>query len=212
MENIKKIPIIASILAVIISVFSLYTTTMQPAEITLSVGESMQIWHNNADELQVDIPVIFTNSGAKSGVIRSLGIIIKDPQSEDAIFIKWYGFKTYKDSINGKSSWIYESLRTPLSVSARSEASKMIAFSSNEAGKNWKPKAITYDIYLLSWNSSNEKPDTKLKINWNFNQDQLSQIQKRLDDGKSKGTWILNSRYASDSRNLSMIEFKELTK
>lgn len=212
METIKKlIPTIISIVAIIISISSIYLTSLKPPTITLSVGESMQVWHNANKEVNIDLPIIFHNSGSQSGVIRSLGIIFKDPNSEESMFIKWLGFKKYEDKVEGRSAWIYESTRTPLAVPPAGEVSKMVNFYSEKAGVGWIPKPITYDIYLLAWDTGSETPTIRQKISWTYREADVSEIKRRLEEGQFNGTWILHSSYAAESRKLTTLEFNRLT-
>jgi hypothetical protein len=213
MERIKQVvPVLLSIVAIIVSLFSLYVTTLRPAEITLSIGEAMQVWHNENHELNIDLPIIFQNKGSQSGVVRSLGIIIKDPNSEESIFIKWVGFKKFEDVIGGTSSWVYEALRTPISIAPGGEVSKMVNFYSGRAGEGWLPKPITYDLYLLGWESGGETPRIRQQFDWTFKPEDVAEIKRKYDEGQRQGQWILHSSYASESRKLTTLEFNQLTK
>lgn len=80
-------PIVISAIALIISLVT-YLSSITPANITLSIGEWMEVFHDKDQALYIHLPLVFQNTGARAGVIRSLGLVIKDPETKEAIFVK----------------------------------------------------------------------------------------------------------------------------
>lgn len=205
----QLIPTLISLIAVIISIITLYITSLNPPKISLSVGESMQIWHNTDEShaLNIDLPIVFYNAGAKSGVVSSLALIIKDPNSEESILIKWIGTKNFEDS-----KLIFESQRLPIAVPANGEIAHIVSFAGKHQNLNWIPKPITYNLYLLGWTKDSENPAINYKFAWTFSDNDVLDIKKWYDEAKSRGQWFYSSGYALDSRKLNTFELNNLIK
>jgi hypothetical protein len=208
----KALPLVISTIAIILSIVT-YVSSIKPAKITLSVGEWMEFFHDKHQALYINLPIIFQNSGARAGVVRSLGLILRDPVTKEAIFIKWMGFVKPEGRPGG--TWIWESNATPLPVPAASEVTKMAEFYGAEDVAGWLPKPTKYELYLLAWTSESQKPSKKLLVDWIFNEKDVSAMKLNLEKGK-KGSissrWIIRSGYAPDSKRLSASEFNELVK
>lgn len=209
MDALKKyIPVAISAIAVTISFVALYATSIKPANITLSFGEWMEFSHSAYPALYIHLPVVLQNTGARAGVIRSLGVIFKDPGTEEAIFLKWLGFIKLDD----RNQEIYESHGTPVSVPPRSDVTKMAKFYGGGSVAGWIPKPIKYDLYLLAWTSESQTPSIKLISNWTFNEKDVSEIKRKYEERKNDSTWIFRSAFAPDSKKLSRSEFNELVR
>jgi len=123
MTTLKKAtPIVISAIAVIISLVT-FASSIKPAHISVFVGESMEVFHGQDQALYIHLPIIFQNTGARAGVVRSIGLILRDPGTKEAIFIKWMGCK-----IPTEQTWIWESNATPLSIPAATTVTKMAEF------------------------------------------------------------------------------------
>jgi|GEM_PF-968259 hypothetical protein len=213
MDALKTaIPIVISAIAIILSIVT-YVSSIKPANITLLVGEWMEVFHDKDQALYIHLPIVFENTGARAGVVRSLGLILRDPGTKEAIFIKWMGFRKPEERPGG--TWIWESNATPLSVPAASEVTKMAEFYGAGSVAGWLPKPITYELYLLAWTSDSQTPSKKPVVKWIFNEKDVSAIKLNFEKAKTgdiKSTWIIRSGYAPDSKRLSASEFNELVK
>jgi hypothetical protein len=209
----NAIPIVISAIAVIISIVT-YLSTIKPANITLSVGESMMVFHDKDQALYIDLPIVFQNTGAQAGVVRSIGLIIVDPGTKEAIFIKWFGF--VKPEQRPEGTWIWESNATPLSIPAASQLAKMAEFYGAGKIAGWLPKPIEYELYLLAWTSESKTPAIKYPVKWIFSEKNVSEVKLNLEavtnGGVDNGTWVNGPRYARESNRLSQSEFDELVR
>lgn len=210
----EVLPLLFSGIAVVVSLSTLYLTQLRPARISIAPGETMQIWHNNAGELNVDMSVVFHNTGSQPLTINSLAMILKDPNTDDALFMKYYGIKRLDQSKPG-ISLTYESYRfTPLTIAPREVVTKFVDFYAGHPGKGWIPKSTRYDIYILGWSSGQEKPDLRAKVQWSFNDEDVQAIKTNLAStnlATAPGRFVFKQSYGGESRNLSLLEFKNLT-
>jgi hypothetical protein len=211
MDNwIKLIPILISIIAIVVSAFTLYIAKVKPAKISAFVGESLQVWHMKNSALNIDLPIVFSNSGAKGSAIRSLGLIIKDSSSEDSLLLKWLGIKAYEDSREMGPIWKFDNQRTPLAVPAYSEVAHIVNFVIENDGGNWIPKPKAYDLILVGWTTNSIKPSIKHTTSWSFNESEVDIIKKNYEEKNSKGRWIYDSSSSLKSKKLSEFEIKQL--
>jgi len=203
-------PIVVSAIAMILSIVT-YVSSIKPASITLSMGEWMEIFHDKDQALYIHLPIVLRNAGARAGVVRSLGLILRDPETNEAIFIKWMGFLKPEERSGG--TWIWESNATPLTVPAASDVTKMAEFYGAGSVAGWLPKPITYELYLLAWTSDSQAPSKKLITNWKFSEGDVSAVKLDFEKAKTgdiSSRWIIRSGYAPDSKRLSASEFNEL--
>jgi hypothetical protein len=205
----KNIAVVISVIALIVSVASLYFTSLKPANIILSVGDRFRVAHKN-HYLYIFLPIIISNTGAQPGVIRSIGVILKDQKSEDTIFLKWQAFANLQYGPKG-FEWIDESSDTATSVPARSELTQMATFSGGGSVASRIPKPSTYDMYLLAWTSESEMPSIiPIKSTWIFYENAVSEIKWNFEENNAENTYIILPAYGPDSKMLSSSDFKML--
>lgn len=209
----NNLAIAISAIAVIISLAALYTTSLKPAKITLGLGENMELYHTGHSDplLNIDLPIVLHNAGAQPGVILSLGVILEDQETKEAIFLKWLGFLKPTEA----GFWSWESNATPVSVPGHSDVTKMVRFYGNGSEAGWIPKPINYYLYLLAWTSEGQKPSIKIKSSWTFNEKDISEIKRKFEEKEKKtaSTWITRSTFFSPtSKKLSPAELDMLIK
>ncbi len=204
------IPIVISAIALIISIVT-YASSIKPANITLFVGEWMEVYHDKDQALYIHLPIVFQNTGARAGVVRSLGLILRDPGTKQTLFIKWMGFKIPTDQ-----TWVWESNGTPVSIPGASDMTKMAEFYGAESVAGWIPKPIDYELYLLAWTSDSQAPSQRCEVKWTFNVKDVAAVRLNLETVRAGGAvssrWVIRSGYAPDSKKLSEAEFDELVR
>jgi hypothetical protein len=204
------IPIVISAIAVTLSIVT-YMNSVKAAKISLWAAEQMQIYHDKDQAIYFHVPIVFQNSGAQAGVVRSLGLILRDPGTKEAIFIKWTGFLKPEGG-----TWAWDSNATPLSVPAHSEVPQMTQFYGAGGLTGWLPKPIEYDMYLLAWTSDSQTPSVRYVAKWMFSEKDVSAIklnlEKTLVGCEICSLWVSRSGYAPDSKRLSASEFNELVR
>jgi hypothetical protein len=204
MADLKKyISVAVSGIAVTISVATLYITSLRPANITSSLGERMEFQHTD-DGLFIRLPIVLRNTGAKVGVISSLGVILKDRNTENAIFLKWTAFLKLNEL--DAQNYIWESFSTPFPVPAGGEVTKMVEFYGGGDFLGWVLEPTIYDVYLLAWTSEGKILSNKRPSSWTVNKSDVSEFKQKYYK------WIIRSAFGPDSKKLSPSDFNELVK
>jgi hypothetical protein len=205
--------IIFSLFALIISGTSLYFSSIMAADVSLSAGEYLAISHEN-NALVVCLPVVLHNTGAHAGLISSIGVILKDQNGKDAIFLKWQSFAKFIERSQGHFQWVDESNATAISVPPLSDLTRMAVFSGGASTANWNQKPTTYDLYLVAWTPESDNPSIKpSKSTWTINEGEVSQIKRNFKVYSTGGTRIVRSiPPVQESKILSESEFKNLVK
>jgi hypothetical protein len=207
-ERIKFwIPTIISITAVIVSFITLYLSSLRPANLELIAGETMQIYHHADGELRIDIPIVFSNKGTRSGVVMSVGVVIRNPTNEETILLKWDGLKEFE-----KGVWVFRAFDSPIAISGDSQIVRMVNFRSGSTSHGWVPMPITYDFYLVGWTRVADRPDIRYGFQVTFNEENIKRIRLKLDERKRTGEWVRGARFGSGARSLSPLEFNQIVK
>lgn len=211
------IPVIISAVAIGISAWSLYLTSLKPANITVSVGEKFTLTHEN-EGLIFELPVVLHNAGTKPGVILAMGVILKDQNSEDAIYLKWQAFSQLIYDKEKKTFYnIDESNYTAATIPGNGDVAKMATFSGGESVATWIPRQSTYVLYLLAWTSETKHPSIRCKSTWTFDENTVLQIknavlQIRRNIIKKSQETIIRAKYGPNSKRLPTSQFNELVK
>lgn len=207
----KNMAVVISVIALIVSAASLYFTSLKPANITLSAGETFWVSHKD-HYLYLHLPIVLHNTGSQPGVIRSIGVILKNQKSDEAIFLKWQAFANLVYGPNG-FTWIDESNATATSVPAHSEITKMATFSGGGSVATWIPKPSAYDLHLLAWTSESNVPSIiPSKSTWTFDKNAVSEIKRGIENNNDENTYIIRSAFGPNSKMLSTSEFNKLVK
>jgi hypothetical protein len=173
----------------------------------------MEVFHDKDQALYIHLPIVFQNAGARAGVVRSLGLILRDPGTEESIFINWMGFRKPEERSAG--SWVWESNATPLSIPGYSEVTKMAEFYGAGSIAGWSPKAIPYELYLLGWTSESQRPSKKTVVNWTFNEEDVSAMKLNFEKAKTgdiSSRWMVRPGSVPESKRLSASEFNKLVR
>lgn len=161
-------------------------------------GETMQIYHHQDGGVRIDIPVVFLNSGSRSGVFMRAGLLIKRPSSKEGISLTWEGTKTYE-----KGRWEYSTFDMPISVPGDGQVEQMMNFKGGLSSGGWVPEAATYECYLLGWTSSSKQPDVRYRFEQAFTEGDVRQINLNAAQQKRNGHWVRGQRYGIGAGVLS---------
>lgn len=207
-ERIKSwTPVIISITAVVVSFITLYLSSLRPAILELIAGETMQVYHQSDGELRIDIPVVFSNKGTRSGVIMSVGLILRNPETQEAILLKWDGHKVFEKGI-----WVFRAFDSPIAISGDSQIVQMVNFKGGAASKGWVPMPVKYDLFLIGWTKADQNPDIRYGFQFTLHQKNTEIIKQNYIERNRNGEWITGTRFGSAARPLSLSEFHQMTK
>lgn len=137
--------------AMAVSLTSFYLTVLDPPQIKILPGQSFQLWHSDAAELQIDYPLNFTNDGAQTGTIVSLALILEAEWLEQALLCKWGGTKVYD---NG---WRFASRERPISVLPKTSVDEVTNFSCGEVSADLVPQPGELKLTFAAWTGNSER-------------------------------------------------------
>ena len=197
-----------SVVAVSISLISLYFTTLQPAKVTLLPAEEISFWHSDGI-LNVLVPCIFRNSGAQAGVIHKVALVIKElGDKETALLLSWEYFRYFDEK---SYTWKKEDVAFPVVTHSRNSIFKAISFYGGTDSKNWLPQPMTYDLYLLAWSKASYEPDLHVKFEVTFEKSIAQDIKSDLEDGIVELHSVKRADWGKwSSKKLSPLELREL--
>lgn len=205
----------ASIVAIVISGFSIYVSHFKSSDIKISTGTSFMAYHDGED-LQLSVPLVLQNSG-NAGVVRSLAILIQDPENDEAYLFEGIGQRIFSDNVKEPGLWINsDSLKTPISVPKYSEVSMMYRFGGHTKEgnlKGWIPSNKKYNVHLLAWDSNNKRHQVPME--WNFTLDNINEMKSNLQHKRenpstsSSSTWVRTSNFNSITRKLKKNELDD---
>lgn len=204
LKNIIFERAVISWLAMAISIASYYFTVLEDAKITINPGQSFQVWHNNQQQLQIDYPLNLSNTGAKTGAIVSLALIIESSELEQAILCKWSGTKIYS------RGWRFQSKERPISILPKSTADEMISYNCGIDSFQWVPNSGQYIFNFLAWSPGSKSHSAITSIPITIDQSSQKNIAVDLLAMQSNGTWIEGNNFSGQSRKLSEQELNQL--
>ena len=165
--------------------------------------------------LNIRLPIVFKNSGAREGAVRSLGLLIREPHKE-GIFIRWMGLQRTGDTYD--SPWVWESNAAPFCVPA-GEVAKMVLFTDDSGVDGgppspltgWAPQVATYELVLLAWTAEDSStPASSWESKWEFKEGDVAKLKANLSAGTE--TWVSSSPFAPESAKLSPAQCNHLLK
>lgn len=135
-----------SLIAILISCFTLYNNFLKRAAITIHLGDSLDIViHTHSNFNSIQLACVFANSGSQLGAVNKLALKIHTP-SEETHILNWNYFVKHKE---GHKAYAEENART-IPVLGKSVAFQRIQFRGNTFA--WVPG--NYKIELLGWEST----------------------------------------------------------
>jgi hypothetical protein len=174
------ISIILSLIALTISVTTLYLTHLRKALLRISAGEDVIISHTDAGLLWVNLPVSFENHGTRLGTVTRVALLVQNPGSKEGYLLE----PIYFQGIDKNADFIFESLPTPIVVVGKGSITKTVLFasSSKTPGDFTLTKPGLYQMRLLAWSYHPEKP----AVSYEFSIEISEENSKYLSDSLEK--------------------------
>jgi hypothetical protein len=155
------LPLGLSVVALIVSVSSLYLTQLRNANIEAHATAFLYAF-NRGQNWELRLPVTFTNSGARTGVVRNVALEVAGPDRKRQLLQFAYigGALTTNGDVSN------EAVPAAIAVAGRgSEAAQMVFISPRrEPDIEIFPRAGRYDVSLLVWNERQRVPTLGLKF------------------------------------------------
>ena len=154
------IPIAISIVALLISIISLYMSGFRPGKPHLTAGEHIAISHQLDGVVNFILAVNFANAGSKHLTIDRVALLIQHRGSPEGYLLEPNSYL----SLTGSGSFIFDSLAVPITIFGGENVTKQVMFTSSTGRPTefetefQMTRADTYDLSLLSWMHGSAKP------------------------------------------------------
>ncbi len=180
MNNLKQsAPIIGSIVALIISFYSLYMAHMRPAKVDLIAGEHININYFEERNFGLTLPVNFSNSGASIATIRRVALLIQDPGNKEGYLLE----PLFYQRIDERGNFLHDSMPVPIAVPARDTVTKQILFRSSWERPNEfiLTKTGTYKLTLVGWIAGSVEPELGDFFSIQLTDEMISTLNERRE-------------------------------
>src|SRR5262249_54056014 len=141
------VPHIISVIALGVSIYALYKSNLQAARLRVYVGDRIYLVGPVGHEAFVNVPLEVVNSGARTGVLHCLEMVVTEPAGTELRF-EWSQFYRYSAGKAG-SAVEKESDPHPISLAGRTARPLSIQFaltSKPPEGFTWGAGNYTGDI------------------------------------------------------------------
>lgn len=155
-EMKDSIPIAISIVALFVSVFSLYVSMFRPGKPHLTAGEHIAISHQPEGSANFILPVNFSNAGSKYLTVDRVALLIQESGNPEGYLLE----PAFYLALAENGVFKYDSLSVPITIFGGENVTKQVMFiSSTERATEFQmTKAGTYNLSLLSWMHGSAKP------------------------------------------------------
>lgn len=118
---------ILSLFAFLLSLYSLWSTSLQPADLRVFVPPVIHYSapYQNSNFEMIAIPVTITNEGARSGVVLSMELTVSDPRSGQSK--QFYAAELGRWSMERTRASAYQAF-APLSLAGRTSRTESVLF------------------------------------------------------------------------------------
>ena len=176
-------PIAISLIALGISAVSLYRSQFRPASIRIYPGAVAHLMTYQDNILRMNLSLSFLNSGAVSGVIRKISLLLQPTGKPDAYILT----ATVFDHLNENGTFVKEGIVGPIPVEAHQTVTKMIRFiSDRDKPGDYLPllERGEYLVTALVWGSDAPDPTEKVEFPFELSDRDITELNLERE-GKS---------------------------
>lgn len=205
----KKYSPILSILAIIISCYSLYITRLKPSKITIETGENIYIHYFKKGNVGVTLPVSFTNSGAVFKTIKNLALVIQLPGNSTHYQCEF--LRTTK--LDEKGNIIADSTG-PIAIPPFTTITRGVIFrSSSDPNDFYINKYGNYSMFLVGCVENLQQPEVMDSFSIYISDKQLAELKKCRKTGSISAIRFRQTKWKNwRAHYLSDIEIEALHK
>lgn len=140
-----EVSVVIATISLLVSGVTLFLTQFRPPRLGCVVGSTVGINHQ-VDGFSIYIPVTFTNTSHRPGMINRCSIVFsRADASPTSHYIEWTQFKK-RD--NEKKTYVREALAGPLQIEGRSSVSKLVWFRWRQGESEFLPGRYVFKIML----------------------------------------------------------------
>lgn len=203
--------LVVAIIAMLVSVTALWQSHLDPADLSIMHGAEVAFGYipDGSGRLQVIVPVVLSNAGARTGVVSSMGLVLIDPQRTDggAFSLRQVGYSRYQDDVINRRA----DAAVPVPVHGHSTEMKYTLFSSGEGLAGWVPEPRSYELATLCWTGADGAPSIGRSFHVTFSWEDCVFLQALLEKRRGLVTWIQVDEMGKwKARQLSMADLESL--
>jgi hypothetical protein len=138
-----RIAAVVSAIALIFSAYSLWESSLKSPDVRVFVPPVIHYAapYQNSNFEMISIPVTFTNEGARTGTVLSIGLEVTDPKSNETK--RYYAAELGRWTMERTRSGAYQQF-APLSLAGRSSRTEAVLFYTR--GEEEKPNQLIRDV------------------------------------------------------------------
>ncbi|MDO8444842.1 MAG: hypothetical protein Q7T53_01850 [Deltaproteobacteria bacterium] len=212
MIEIKDIiPITISIVALFVSIISIYVSRFRPGKLYLTAGEHIHISHDPTGSVKFILPMNVANSGSRHLTIDRVALLIQDRGNPEGYLLEPAFYLALAESGDFK----YDSLSVPITIFGGENITKQVMFNSSiERPTEFQmTKAGTYDLTLLAWLHGSTKPQKSEFFSVVVSEEHIVNLRRYIEEKKSSSVKLRQSKWrAWDAHPCKETEVKDINK
>lgn len=169
-------PIGVSLIAMVISLFSLFLSQLQPDRIKVYPGELAYLRNLEDNILSFNLFLSFTNGGARPGVVRKIAVLLIPPDKSDGYILQ----AAFFDQLDSEGNFFRESVVGPIAVDGHQTVSRQVRFiSARENPGDYIPLLVQgeYQAIILLWTSTDSQPTITVQYPFMLSDRDLEELQ-----------------------------------
>lgn len=147
---------IAAGLGLAFSLLTLYLSHLRSATLRLFVGPTFVLGIHPTYQ-HFTVPISFTNSGAKVGVVRRCALILsRRDNPQENYYMAWNAFYEIADHSGGSRTWVHKDTAHAVPVLSRSTESRSVEFKWRSDSPPLELTQGLYDVRVDIWGSGSK--------------------------------------------------------
>ena len=157
MKDRKNLAIIISAIALVVSIITLYLTLLRGPVIKATTGEYLYAEYLNDGKFSLNIPLVFTNTGARMGTVLRVAVLVQPPAPQYSYLLEPKEYQRINEGGRFSRGWVPH----PVAVLPRSGVVKNTQFSFPQQEFQNRPfvKSGKYRLSVLCWIKDAREPD-----------------------------------------------------
>lgn len=207
------IPIAISIVALLVSIISLYILKLRPGELHLTAGEHIAISHEPTGDaegcVKFILPVNVVNAGSKHLTVDRVSLMIQQSGNPEGYLLAPAFYLTLAES----GVFEYDSLSVPITTFGGENVTKQVMFASSiERPIEFQmTKSGTYDLTLLAWLNGSTKPCISDIFSIVLSEAHAKTLAKHIEEKKPNSVKLPQSKWRSwDAHHLKAVEVENI--
>lgn len=211
MELKVILPIVISLVALLVSIVSLYVSTLRPGALHVTAGEHIAISHQPDGSAGFILPVNVANAGSKHLTVDRVALLIQQSGDPEGYLLEPSFYLALAESGDFK----YDSLSVPITVFGGENVTKQVMFisSTERAAEFQMTRAGFYDVTLLAWLHGSSKPRVSDSFSIVVSEANVATLLNYIKEKKSFSVKLPQSKWrAWDAHRCKATEVEDIKK